>query len=138
MNKLESVKQDAETRARLTRDGALQGALLVEGIQAGSYDAKRLQAVLEAIRARAQRLREGDLTGIEEDLAAQAAWLRALIEHFLSKAQAVGDNANAAAVWYGLALRAASVHLRTEGGAVQLALMLKERGALPNKGGDVD
>lgn len=119
MNKLDTV--NPAQRGSLAADGALHGALIVEGIQPGPYDPERAQAVLAAIRARTAAIREGDLSGVEQDLTAQAAWLAALVERLLAKAEAAG-NPNAAAIWYGLALRAAGVHVRTSGALAGLVL----------------
>lgn len=102
-------------RAQTVTDGAALAAVLIEGLRPGAFDAERAEAARKAILERAQRIQRGDVSGIEIDLTAQAAWLDALIETCLAKGTAQGLKPSAAAQWLAIALRAASVRVRTVG-----------------------
>lgn len=121
--KLDVAHSDAALVPDLIRDGSASAALLIEGLLPGDVDGERANAVHRALSDRARRLRAGDTTDIENDLAGQLAWLTALIAYAERKAIAPAITPQAADVWFRLALRAQTNYARTVAAfaAVQMA-----------------
>jgi len=112
-SKLDGVGHTPAAAASIVRDGSKAGAVLIEGLQPGEWSRERAEAIAAALRERAARLRAGDTSDVEDDLAAQLAFLSSLIGHAVRKGTAEGISPAAADVWMRMALKAQTAYART-------------------------
>ena len=130
ISKLDEMAMTPEHWGRAVTDSDFAYGLLSEALQTGPYDPMRARAVAGGIRARIAKIHAGDTSGIEEEMAAQLAWLASVIAYCVRKATASGHS-TAADVWWRLALKSQNASLRT---ALALAAIVKGRPRIVNEG----
>lgn len=105
-SKLDGIASTPDNAAALVRDSSAASAVLLEGLLPGGWNAERARALAAAVRERAERLRSGDTSDLETDLAGQLEWLKSLAAYAIRRGTADDVSPAAADIWFRMAMRA--------------------------------